>query len=160
MDTCICMTESFCCPPETNNHSTVNQLYSNIKLKKFLMGGWVKEALKTPGWERLAGRGAVLLVDASQKVGSPWLFPAWEFAVATASWHFKAFVSRNQTDSPYKTVKSTRLDLAAVWQGPLETQCLGFNLPPTQPAGALGRMTPSRWPFFFTYKTGMFISSK
>ena len=39
------------------------------------MGGWVKEALKTPGWERLAGRGAVLLVNASQKVGSPVAIP-------------------------------------------------------------------------------------
>ena len=75
MDTCVGMAEFLCCLPETIT-ALFNQLYSNIKLKKFLMGGWVKEALKTPGWERLAGRGAVLLVDASQKVGSPWLFPA------------------------------------------------------------------------------------
>ena len=30
INTCICITESLCCTPETN---TVNQLYSNIKLK-------------------------------------------------------------------------------------------------------------------------------
>ena len=34
VDTCICMAESLCCPPET--HNIVNQLYSHIKLKIFL----------------------------------------------------------------------------------------------------------------------------
>ena len=37
-----------------------------------------------------------------------------ESAVATVSWHFKTFISRNQTDSPYNTVSSARLDLATV----------------------------------------------
>ena len=33
IDTCICITESLCCTPETNKHNIANQLYSNIKLK-------------------------------------------------------------------------------------------------------------------------------
>ena len=34
MDTCVCMVEHFCCPPETITTLFVNQLYPNIKVKK------------------------------------------------------------------------------------------------------------------------------
>ena len=40
MDTCILVTESLCCPPETY---IVNQLYSNTKLKVLKKGGGLKK---------------------------------------------------------------------------------------------------------------------
>ena len=41
MDSCTCMAESFCCPPETIAN-IINQLYANTKLK-------IKEETKETG---------------------------------------------------------------------------------------------------------------